>query len=68
MNSESKGELIGQLCAYEKQVNSVSAEVFSLSSKLDKLLESLCKVDNEQYVKLIEDAQYTVGKMKGLLR
>jgi hypothetical protein len=68
MNSESKGELIGQLCKYEKQVSSVSAEIFSLSCKLDELLESLCKVDNEEYVKLIEDAQYTVGKMKGLLK
>jgi hypothetical protein len=68
MKQEQKGELIGQLCAYEKKIKSIDDEIFALSCKSEKLVDNLCKVSNEEYLNLIEDIQYTIGKMKGLLK
>jgi hypothetical protein len=68
MNQEQKGELIGQLCAYEEKIKSIGDEIFALSCKSEKLVDNLCKVSNEEYLNLINDVQYIIGKMKGLLR
>jgi hypothetical protein len=67
MNKEQKGELIGKMIACEKKISLIYDEVFDLSGKVEKLVDNLCKVSNEEYRGLIEDVQYNIGKIKGLL-
>jgi len=68
MKEEQKGEYIGQLVSYEKKLHAINDEIFGLSCKAEKLVDSLCKIDNEEYLKIIQDLQYSIGKMKGLLK
>lgn len=68
MNIESKGELIGQLCSQERRLKAVSDDLFHLSCQVEKLVDNLCKVNNDEYLRMIQDVQYVVGKMKGALK
>lgn len=68
MHPEAKGELIGQICQYETKLKAVNNDIFHLSCQVDKLVDNLCKINNDEYLKLIHEVQYTIGKLKGLIR
>lgn len=68
MNIETKGELIGQLCKQERTLKAVADDIFYLSCQVEKLVDNLCKVNNDEYLIMIQDVQYVVGKMKGALK
>ena len=68
MNRELMGELVGQIVSYERKIKAINEEVFLLSSDADKLIDNLCKVNNDEYLLMIEDLKWKIGKMKGILK